>query len=52
MLGAVGVRQASAKGGGGMAKAGVVLGILDLVIFVALLALAASEGGVSWYVGG
>ncbi|MFD7433844.1 DUF4190 domain-containing protein [Streptomyces sp. NPDC059861] len=52
VLGAVGMRQAPAKGGAGMAKAGIILGVLDLVIFGVLLALAASEGGFSWYVGG
>ncbi|MFI9615101.1 DUF4190 domain-containing protein [Streptomyces sp. NPDC052023] len=52
VLGAVGMRQAATKGGGGMAKAGIILGILDLVIFGVLLALAASDGGFSWYVGG
>ncbi|GGT28873.1 hypothetical protein GCM10010254_57040 [Streptomyces chromofuscus] len=52
VLGAVGMRQAPVKGGGGMARAGIILGIVDLVLFVALLALAASDGGFSWYVGG
>ncbi|WSQ14473.1 DUF4190 domain-containing protein [Streptomyces sp. NBC_01231] len=52
VLGAVGLRQAGAKGGAGMAKAGIVLGILDLVVFGVLLALAASNGGFTWYVGG
>ncbi|MEU3842523.1 DUF4190 domain-containing protein [Streptomyces sp. NPDC028635] len=51
VFGAVGLRQAPAKGGGGMAKAGVVLGIIDLIIFVVLISLAASHGGFSWYVG-
>ncbi|MGW0337474.1 DUF4190 domain-containing protein [Streptomyces sp. NPDC003011] len=52
VLGAVGMRQASAKGGAGMAKAGVILGIIDLVIFAVLLAMAASGGGGTWYIGG
>ncbi|MFD3504913.1 DUF4190 domain-containing protein [Streptomyces sp. NPDC058676] len=52
VLGAVGMRQAPAKGGAGMAKAGIVLGIVDLVIFAALFALAAANGGSTWYVGG
>ncbi|KOG35144.1 DUF4190 domain-containing protein [Streptomyces resistomycificus] len=52
ILGAVGMRQAAAKGGAGMAKAGIILGIVDLVIFAVLLALAASNGGSSWYIGG
>ncbi|WP_320777383.1 DUF4190 domain-containing protein [Streptomyces sp. CRN 30] len=52
VLGAVGMRQVSAKGGAGMAKAGIVLGILDVVLFVVMLAVSASNGGFSWYVGG
>ncbi|MGW7283487.1 DUF4190 domain-containing protein [Streptomyces sp. NPDC054844] len=52
VLGAVGLRQAPAKGGAGMAKAGIVLGILALVLFAVLLAVSASSGGFSWYVGG
>ncbi|MGV9255576.1 DUF4190 domain-containing protein [Streptomyces sp. NPDC003697] len=52
VLGFVGLRQASAKGGGGMAKAGIVLGIVDLVLFFVLMAVSAANGGFSWYVGG
>ncbi|MEU0743014.1 DUF4190 domain-containing protein [Streptomyces sp. NPDC006134] len=52
VLGAVGLRQAPAKGGAGMAKAGIVLGIVDLVLFFVLMAVAASGGGFTWYVGG
>ncbi|MEV2213940.1 DUF4190 domain-containing protein [Streptomyces sp. NPDC050997] len=52
VLGAVGLRQAPAKGGAGMAKAGIVLGIVDLVVFGVLLALAASNGSATWYIGG
>ncbi|MET7443042.1 MULTISPECIES: DUF4190 domain-containing protein [unclassified Streptomyces] len=52
VFGVIGMRQAGVKGGGGMAKAGVVLGIVDLVIFAVLLAVAASNGGFTWYVGG
>ncbi|MFF4397353.1 DUF4190 domain-containing protein [Streptomyces sp. NPDC001480] len=52
VFGAVGLRQAGAKNGAGMAKAGIILGIVDLVIFVVLLAVAASNGGFTWYVGG
>ncbi|MFF0156269.1 DUF4190 domain-containing protein [Streptomyces sp. NPDC005263] len=52
VLGAVGLRQAPAKGGAGMAKAGIVLGIIDLVLFAVLFAVAASNGGFTWYVGG
>jgi hypothetical protein len=52
VLGFVGMRQAAAKGGAGMAKAGIILGVIDLVIFAVLLAVAASNGGASWYIGG
>ncbi|MFI5758233.1 DUF4190 domain-containing protein [Streptomyces sp. NPDC051569] len=52
VLGAVGLRHSATKGGAGMAKAGITLGIIDLVLFVVLLAVAASSGGFSWYVGG
>ncbi|MEU6812833.1 DUF4190 domain-containing protein [Streptomyces sp. NPDC046831] len=52
VLGFVGMRQASVKGGGGMAKAGIVLGIVDLVLFFVLMAVSAANGGFSWYVGG
>jgi hypothetical protein len=52
VLGAGGRRQAPAKGGAGMAKAGIVLGVIDLVLFLVLWAVAASNGGFSWYVGG
>ncbi|EFF89065.1 MULTISPECIES: DUF4190 domain-containing protein [unclassified Streptomyces] len=52
IFGAVALRQTADGGGGrGMAKAGVVLGIIDLVIFFVLLAVAASNGGFTWYVG-
>lgn len=51
MLGVVALRQLSAKGGTGMAKAGLVLGVTDLLIVVVLL-IAASSGGFSWHVGG
>ncbi|WAU83082.1 DUF4190 domain-containing protein [Streptomyces sp. Qhu-G9] len=51
VLGAVGMRQAGVKGGGGMAKAGVILGVVDLIIFAVLLTVAASNGGFTWYVG-
>ncbi|MEU9980722.1 DUF4190 domain-containing protein [Streptomyces sp. NPDC050856] len=52
VFGAVGLRQAATKGGAGMAKAAIVLGVVDLVIFGILMAVAASTGGFSWYVGG
>ncbi|MCX4824928.1 DUF4190 domain-containing protein [Streptomyces sp. NBC_01142] len=52
IFGVVGRRQAAAKGGAGMAKAAIVLGIVDLVVFAVLLAVAASSGGFTWYIGG
>ncbi|WP_285568149.1 DUF4190 domain-containing protein [Streptomyces sp. RTGN2] len=51
VLGVVALRQQAAKGGTGMAKAGLVLGVIDLLIVVVLI-IAASNGGFSWYVGG
>ncbi|MFI5804873.1 DUF4190 domain-containing protein [Streptomyces sp. NPDC051561] len=39
-------------GGSGMSKAAIGLGIADLVIFGILIAVAASSGGFTWYVGG
>nr|WSW68580.1 DUF4190 domain-containing protein [Streptomyces sp. NBC_00995] len=51
VLGVVGLRQLSAKGGTGMAKAGLVLGVIDLLIVVVMV-IAAASGGFSWYVGG
>ncbi|WP_455357476.1 hypothetical protein [Streptomyces sp. SYSU K217416] len=47
-----GTRLASAKGGAGMAKAGIALGIVDLIIFAVLLTVVASNGGGTWYIGG
>jgi hypothetical protein len=52
VLGFVARRQAGAKNGAGMAKAGIVLGIVDVVLWLVLLAVAANSGGFSWYVGG
>ncbi|WP_327350533.1 DUF4190 domain-containing protein [Streptomyces sp. NBC_01304] len=52
VFGAVARRQAAARNGSGMAKAAIILGIADLVVFGILLAVAASSGGFSWYVGG
>ncbi|MFF9046934.1 DUF4190 domain-containing protein [Streptomyces parvulus] len=52
VFGAVGLRQAGAKGGAGMAKAAIALGIVDILLFIVLMAVAASSGGFSWYVGG
>ncbi|AYG78067.1 hypothetical protein DWB77_00174 [Streptomyces hundungensis] len=52
VFGAVALRQSAAKGGGGMAKAALALGIIDVLLFVVLLMVAASNGGFHWYVGG
>ncbi|MFF7445792.1 MULTISPECIES: DUF4190 domain-containing protein [unclassified Streptomyces] len=52
VFGAVARRQAAVKAGGGMAKAGIILGIVDIVLWVVLLIVAANNGGFSWYVGG
>ncbi|QGV81825.1 DUF4190 domain-containing protein [Streptomyces ficellus] len=52
IFGAIALRQAPVKNGAGMAKAAIVLGIIDLVVFGILLAVAASTGGFTWYVGG
>ncbi|GGY19858.1 DUF4190 domain-containing protein [Streptomyces djakartensis] len=52
ILGAVARRQAAVKNGAGMAKAGIILGVVDIVLWLVLLAVAASNGGFSWYVGG
>lgn len=51
VLGAVALRGSPA-GGASMAKAGIALGIVDLVIFTVLLVAASSSGGFSWYTGG
>ncbi|MFJ4616879.1 DUF4190 domain-containing protein [Streptomyces sp. NPDC088812] len=51
VFGAVALRQA-AKNGAGMAKAGIALGVVDVVLWVIFLAVAAGNGGVGWYVGG
>lgn len=51
VLGVVARRQAGANGGG-MAKAGIVLGVVDVVLWLVLLLVAANSGGFSWYVGG
>ncbi|WP_406007749.1 DUF4190 domain-containing protein [Streptomyces sp. NBC_00637] len=52
IFGAVARRQATAANGAGMAKAGIILGIVDVVLWLVLLTVAASNGGFSWYVGG
>lgn len=52
IFGAVSRRQAAAKNGAGMAKAGIILGVVDVVLWLVLLAVAANNGGSGWYVGG
>ncbi|ANS70741.1 hypothetical protein SLINC_8517 [Streptomyces lincolnensis] len=52
VFGAVARRQAAAKNGAGMAKAGIVLGVVDVILWIVLLVVAANNGGFSWYVGG
>ncbi|MFF5883436.1 DUF4190 domain-containing protein [Streptomyces sp. NPDC012589] len=52
IFGAIAHRQAAVKNGAGMAKAGIILGIVAVVLWLVLLAVAASSGGFSWYVGG
>ncbi|MFE0961858.1 MULTISPECIES: DUF4190 domain-containing protein [Streptomyces] len=52
IFGAIARRQAGVKGGAGMAKAGMILGVVDVVLWLVLLTVAASNGGFSWYVGG
>ncbi|MGI5484038.1 DUF4190 domain-containing protein [Streptomyces lavendofoliae] len=53
IFGAVALKQAKAgRGGAGMAKAAIALGIVDLIVFAILIAVAASSGGFTWYVGG
>ncbi|MFE6157724.1 DUF4190 domain-containing protein [Streptomyces sp. NPDC056486] len=52
IFGAVALRQKTARGGGGMAKAAVILGIVDVILFIVLISVAASSGGFTWYIGG
>lgn len=51
IFGAVARRQAAVKSGAGMAKAGIILGIVDVVLWLVLLIVAANNGGFGWYVG-
>ncbi|CAM5629153.1 MULTISPECIES: DUF4190 domain-containing protein [Streptomyces] len=52
VFGALARRQAGGKNGAGMAKAGIILGVVDVVLWILFVTLAASNGGFSWYVGG
>ncbi|NEB78843.1 DUF4190 domain-containing protein [Streptomyces sp. SID14478] len=49
IFGSVGLRQKA--GGGGMAKAGIILGVIDVILFIVVMIVAASNG-FSWYIGG
>lgn len=51
IFGALALKQKAASGVAGMAKAGLILGIIDVVLFIVLMIVAAN-GGFSWYVGG
>ncbi|MFR0355062.1 DUF4190 domain-containing protein [Streptomyces sediminimaris] len=51
VFGAVARRRTAAGNGTGMATAGIILGVVDVVLWVVLLAVAAN-GGSGWYVGG
>ncbi|MEV1019045.1 DUF4190 domain-containing protein [Streptomyces sp. NPDC050264] len=51
IFGALALRQKAANGGGGMAKAGLILGIIDLILAIVMIVVAAN-GGFSWYIGG
>ncbi|MFJ8824700.1 DUF4190 domain-containing protein [Streptomyces sp. NPDC102467] len=51
IFGALALRQKAATGGGGMAKAGLILGVIDLILFIVMIVVAAN-GGFSWYIGG
>ncbi|WP_406726373.1 DUF4190 domain-containing protein [Streptomyces sp. GD-15H] len=52
IFGALARRRAAVKNGAGTAKAGIILGVVDVVLWLVLLAVAAGNGGFSWYVGG
>ncbi|MEU6918961.1 DUF4190 domain-containing protein [Streptomyces olindensis] len=52
VFGVIARRQAAVRNGAGMAKAGIILGIVDVVLWLVLFAIAAGNGGAGWYVGG
>ena len=52
VFGVVARRQAGAKNGAGMATAGIVLGVVDVLLWILFVTLAAGNGGFSWYMGG
>ncbi|MEV5352106.1 DUF4190 domain-containing protein [Streptomyces sp. NPDC093516] len=51
VFGVVARRQGPGNGAG-MAKAGIILGVVAVVLWLVMLAVASSNGGFSWYVGG
>ena len=54
IFGGVGVGLRNAKhttGRTGRAVSAIVIGVVDIVLFVVLIAVAASNGGFHWYVG-
>ncbi|MGC5034281.1 MULTISPECIES: DUF4190 domain-containing protein [unclassified Streptomyces] len=51
VFGVVARRQGGGNGAG-MAKAGIILGVVAVVLWLVMLAVASSNGGFSWYVGG
>ncbi|MEU0335176.1 DUF4190 domain-containing protein [Streptomyces sp. NPDC006193] len=52
VFGIIARRQATGQSGTGMAKAGIILGAVDLVLWLVLASVAAHNGGFGWYVGG
>jgi hypothetical protein len=52
VFGMVARRQAGAGNGAGMAKAGIVLGVIDIVLWLIVLLVAANNGGFGWYLNG
>lgn len=52
IFGGVSLSRSRRSGGrSGMAMAGLVLGVIDILVFVFLVSLVASRGGFHWYVG-
>ncbi|CAM5307585.1 hypothetical protein GCM10010329_60320 [Streptomyces spiroverticillatus] len=49
IFGAVGLKR---PGGTGMAKAAIILGIVDIVLFFVVMLAFSSGGGFSWRIGG
>ena len=52
IFGGIGLRNANRGARGhGMALAAVILGVVDVVLYVVLLAVVSTHGGFSWHVG-